>query len=287
MRLHAWSLRRWKDVITGFVLGLLLSVAASYWTNAALRGPIPSDQPRELASFVDGGKLAVKENPDLEPVALDLAAACEYEELDLSSRVPASEPTVSDPAQVISGTQPRLLVYTFSTSLHIAPERFLTTAKALGYHVTVLGMGEDYTGNGLKLVRLKQALETLQLSQDLADTIVLFVDCFDLIFLAPEHETVVKFLEHHTPGTVLISAEYFLWPKIGLHELYTEPISKRHVWNYGNSGSFIGNASAPSLCLLLCLSLCFSLSISFSLTHAYKPFLPQLTLSVSYTCCSF
>uniref|UniRef100_H3C613 Procollagen-lysine, 2-oxoglutarate 5-dioxygenase 3 n=1 Tax=Tetraodon nigroviridis TaxID=99883 RepID=H3C613_TETNG len=139
-----------------------------------------------------------------------------------------------------------LLVITAATEETDGFHRFMRTAREFNYTVKVLGLGEEWrggdvartVGGGQKVRWLK---EELRKHSD-QDTVVLFVDSYDVILASGPEELLSKFsrLAHR----VVFSAEGFCWPDQRLAPKYPEvPSGKRYL----NSGAgFIGFASELS-----------------------------------------
>uniref|UniRef100_A0A672YDU0 procollagen-lysine 5-dioxygenase n=1 Tax=Sphaeramia orbicularis TaxID=375764 RepID=A0A672YDU0_9TELE len=142
-----------------------------------------------------------------------------------------------------------LLVITAATDETDGFNRFMRTAKEFNYTVKVLGLGEEWkggdvartVGGGQKVRWLKK--ELIKLSEQ-KDTVVLFVDSYDVIFASGPEELLLKFsrLGHR----VVFSAEGFCWPDQRLASKYPEVHSGKR---YLNSGGFIG--FAPDLAAIV------------------------------------
>ncbi|KFM79073.1 Procollagen-lysine,2-oxoglutarate 5-dioxygenase 3, partial [Stegodyphus mimosarum] len=141
-----------------------------------------------------------------------------------------------------SKDEPKLLVLTVATEETDGFKRFLRSAKVYGINVEVLGMNEEwkggdvrlYSGGGHKVNFLKQAMEKYYEQKDL---VVMFVDSYDVIFMASPDEILKRF--HKTKAKVLFSAEGFCWPDPTLADSYPKvEKGKRFL----NSGGFMGHA---------------------------------------------
>lgn len=139
-----------------------------------------------------------------------------------------------------------LLVLTVATEANDGYYRFMSSAEEHGFNVKVLGMGQTwkggdvarYTGGGQKIVLLKEALEEYK---DQANLVVLFVDCYDVIFTSGPEDIIKLFKSYES--NVVFSAEAFCWPDPNLAEYY--PTVKVTEKRYLNSGGFVG--LAPTL----------------------------------------
>lgn len=94
----------------------------------------------------------------------------------------------------------------------------------------IIGLGLPYYGNGTKLLRMSEYLETLD-----DDDIVMFVDAFDVLIIADKEVILSKFLDMNVP--FVMSAEKNCFPFSHLASEYPETASP---FKYINSGGFIG-----------------------------------------------
>ncbi|XP_076842261.1 multifunctional procollagen lysine hydroxylase and glycosyltransferase LH3-like [Brachyhypopomus gauderio] len=135
-----------------------------------------------------------------------------------------------------------LLLITAATEETDGFNRFMRTAREFNYTVKVLGLGEDWrggdvaktVGGGQKVRWLKNEM---QKHKDKHDSVILFVDSYDVILASGPEELLWKFsrFKHR----VVFSAEGFCWPDQRLAPKYP-PVhnGKRYL----NSGGFIGFA---------------------------------------------
>eukprot|EP00918_Siedleckia_nematoides_P034694 GHVU01075451.1.p1 GENE.GHVU01075451.1~~GHVU01075451.1.p1 ORF type:complete len:720 (+),score=75.26 GHVU01075451.1:2-2161(+) len=139
----------------------------------------------------------------------------------------------------------KLVVFTVATDRTDGFTRFMDSADKYGYKVKVLGMGEKwkggdvarYPGGGHKVSLFKAALEEYK---DAKDTVVMFVDSYDVVFSAGPKEVLNAFKKFE--AKVVFSAEDFCWPDQSLTDKY--PVVKPNEKRYLNSGGFIGRAPA-------------------------------------------
>ncbi|CDR33002.1 glycosyltransferase domain-containing protein [Criblamydia sequanensis] len=111
-------------------------------------------------------------------------------------------------------------------------QQLLLSAEKFGLKVEVLGMGLPYKKNGQKLSYMKMYLENIP------DTdLVLFVDAYDVIFLANENVIKDKFYSFNSP--FVISAETNCFPFQELASAYPESPT---LFKYLNSGTYMGYA---------------------------------------------
>ncbi|KAG7312983.1 hypothetical protein JYU34_000055 [Plutella xylostella] len=91
----------------------------------------------------------------------------------------------------------KVVVLTVATDDNHGLQRFLRSAKVYNIDVEVLGMGRkwtggnmDFPGGGMKVNLLKEKLTTLDMKED---TIVLFTDSYDVMYLSELPEIVKRF----------------------------------------------------------------------------------------------
>uniref|UniRef100_A0AAY5EGU7 procollagen-lysine 5-dioxygenase n=1 Tax=Electrophorus electricus TaxID=8005 RepID=A0AAY5EGU7_ELEEL len=142
----------------------------------------------------------------------------------------------------IQGLCRDLLVITAATEETDGFNRFMRTAKEFNYTIKVLGLGEDWrggdvaktVGGGQKVRWLKNEM---QKHKDKHNTVILFVDSYDVILTSGPEELLLKFsrFKHR----VVFSAEGFCWPDQRLAPKYPPVHSGKR---YLNSGGFIGFA---------------------------------------------
>uniref|UniRef100_A0A672UWY9 procollagen-lysine 5-dioxygenase n=1 Tax=Strigops habroptila TaxID=2489341 RepID=A0A672UWY9_STRHB len=134
----------------------------------------------------------------------------------------------------------KLLVFTVATKEPDGFHRFMQTAKHFNY--TVLGKGEEWKGGelpnsiggGQKVRLLKEGLESYA---DQEDLVVMFVECYDVIFAGSPEELLKKFQE--TNHKVVFAADGLIWPDKRLADKYPVVRSGKR---FLNSGGFIGYA---------------------------------------------
>ncbi|KAG8180910.1 hypothetical protein JTE90_020138 [Oedothorax gibbosus] len=144
---------------------------------------------------------------------------------------------------VQSQDDPKLLVLTVATDETDGFKRFMRSARIYGIDVEVLGMDEEwkggdvrlYSGGGHKVNLLKTAMTKYYEKENL---IIMFVDSYDVIFMAGPDEILKKF--HKTKSKILFSAEGFCWPDASLADKYPK-VSKGK--RFLNSGGFMGYSS--------------------------------------------
>ncbi|XP_064008901.1 procollagen-lysine,2-oxoglutarate 5-dioxygenase 2 isoform X1 [Pogoniulus pusillus] len=141
-----------------------------------------------------------------------------------------------------SGPADKLLVFTVATKETDGFHRFMQTAKYFNYTVKVLGKGEEWKGGelpnsiggGQKVRLLKEAVEGYA---DQEDLVVMFVECYDVIFAGGPEELLKKFQEAN--HKVVFAADGLIWPDKRLADKY--PVVRTGK-RFLNSGGFIGYA---------------------------------------------
>nr|KAF6475682.1 procollagen-lysine,2-oxoglutarate 5-dioxygenase 2 [Rousettus aegyptiacus] len=136
----------------------------------------------------------------------------------------------------------KLLVITVATKESDGFHRFMQSAQYFNYTVKVLGQGEEWRGGdginsiggGQKVRLMKEVMEHYASQEDL---VVLFTECFDVIFAGGPEEVLKKFQKSN--HKVVFAADGILWPDKRLADKYPiVHIGKRYL----NSGGFIGYA---------------------------------------------
>lgn len=140
------------------------------------------------------------------------------------------------------GTPDELLVITAATEETDGFQRFMRTVRQFNYTVQVLGLGEEWrggdvartVGGGQKVRWLKKELEK---HKDKQNTVIMFVDSYDVILASGPEDLLVKFSRFG--HRVVFSAEGFCWPDQRLASKYPAVHNGKR---YLNSGGFIGYA---------------------------------------------
>ncbi|XP_019487107.1 PREDICTED: procollagen-lysine,2-oxoglutarate 5-dioxygenase 2 [Hipposideros armiger] len=148
----------------------------------------------------------------------------------------------ADSEKPVSIPTDKLLVITVATKESDGFHRFMQSAKYFNYTVKVLGQGEEWRGGdginsiggGQKVRLMKEVMEHYASQEDL---VVLFTECFDVIFAGGPEEVLKKFQKSN--HKVVFAADGILWPDKRLADKYpVVHIGKRYL----NSGGFIGYA---------------------------------------------
>ncbi|KAM5142262.1 procollagen-lysine,2-oxoglutarate 5-dioxygenase 1 [Mantella aurantiaca] len=133
-----------------------------------------------------------------------------------------------------SSTEETLLVLTVATEETDGFRRFQRSAQCFNYKVKVLGLGEEWHGDGQRVRLLKAALEQYA---DNEDQIVLFTESYDDVFASGPAELVKKFKQ--AKSKVVFTAESVAYPERRLEPKYpTVMEGKRFL----GSAAFIGYA---------------------------------------------
>ncbi|XP_044886896.1 procollagen-lysine,2-oxoglutarate 5-dioxygenase 2 isoform X1 [Mauremys mutica] len=136
----------------------------------------------------------------------------------------------------------KLLVLTVATKETDGFHRFMQTAKHFNYTVKVLGKGEEWKGGklinsiggGQKVRLLKEGIESYA---DQEDLVVMFIECYDVIFAGGPEEMLKKFQQAN--HKVVFAADGLIWPDKRLADKYPVVRSGKR---FLNSGGFIGYA---------------------------------------------
>nr|XP_028587057.1 procollagen-lysine,2-oxoglutarate 5-dioxygenase 2 isoform X2 [Podarcis muralis] len=138
----------------------------------------------------------------------------------------------------------KLLILTVATKETDGFHRFMQSAKHFNYTIKVLGKGEEWKGGdilnsiggGQKVRLLKSALESYA---DQEDLVVMYVDCYDVIFAGGPEELLKKFQQAN--HKVVFAADGLIWPDKRLADKYPVVRSGKR---YLNAGGFIGYSPA-------------------------------------------
>lgn len=119
--------------------------------------------------------------------------------------------------------------------------RYLRSAAEYGINVKTLGLDEPWKGGdmatpggGYKVNLLRRALEPYKDT----DTVVLFTDSYDVLFLGRMKEILKRFLKFD--AGIVFGAEHYCWPDTSLREKY--PLVLGRGARFLNSGLFMGYA---------------------------------------------
>ncbi|GFS82794.1 procollagen-lysine,2-oxoglutarate 5-dioxygenase 2 [Trichonephila clavipes] len=137
--------------------------------------------------------------------------------------------------------EPKLVVLAVATEETDGFKRFMRSARVYGLNVEVLGMDEEwkggdvrlYSGGGQKVNILKEAMKKYWEKEDL---IIMFVDSYDVIFMAGPEEILKRF--HKTKSKVLFSAEGYCWPDGSLADKYPKVEKGKRFLNSGDCPDF-------------------------------------------------
>ncbi|KAF1765200.1 hypothetical protein GCK72_005152 [Caenorhabditis remanei] len=137
---------------------------------------------------------------------------------------------------------PELVVVTVATENTDGLKRLLESAKAFDIKIEVLALGEKWNGGDTRVEqgggqKIRILSEWIEKYKDASDTMIMFVDAYDVVFNADATTILRKFFEHYSEKRLLFGAEPFCWPDQTLAPDY--PIvefGKRFL----NSGLFMG-----------------------------------------------
>ncbi|XP_063799940.1 procollagen-lysine,2-oxoglutarate 5-dioxygenase 1 [Pseudophryne corroboree] len=128
-----------------------------------------------------------------------------------------------------------LLVLTVATEETDGFRRFQRSLQCFNYKVKVLGLGEEWRGDGQKVQLLKAALEQYADNEDL---IILFTESYDTVIASGTAELLKKFRQ--AKSKVVFSAEAVAYPERRFEAKYP---SVREGKRFLGSSAFIGYAS--------------------------------------------
>lgn len=130
----------------------------------------------------------------------------------------------------LHGGNPNFHICTFANYKHPNLEKLLWTCQKYGIELEILGQNQPWLGNGTKYIHLSEYLNTLPETD-----IVLFVDAFDVIFIADKATILNKFLKMNVP--FLMGVEKNPFPR----HLYGDQLPDGPTpFKYINTGSYIG-----------------------------------------------
>uniref|UniRef100_A0A8D2LKA9 procollagen-lysine 5-dioxygenase n=1 Tax=Varanus komodoensis TaxID=61221 RepID=A0A8D2LKA9_VARKO len=130
-----------------------------------------------------------------------------------------------------------LLIFTVATKERDGYHRFMQSAKHFNYTVKVLGQGEEWKssetvnsiGGGQKVRLLKSALE---MYADREKLVVMYLDCYDVIFAGGPEELLRKFQQAN--HKVVFAADGRIWPDKRLSDKYPVVRSGKRFLNAGD-----------------------------------------------------
>lgn len=138
-----------------------------------------------------------------------------------------------DSARAVSSEKP-IHVVTVATDTPLGFRRLVNSCIQNQIHLDVLGLGEPYINHVIKLHLMTKYLEILP-----EDDLVLFVDGYDVFFLASAEEIASRFLAMEIP--FLIGAERALFPEFLKEPRYKDRYPEMPgPFCYLNSGTYIG-----------------------------------------------
>ena len=128
-----------------------------------------------------------------------------------------------------------LIILTVCTKDNHHLKRLQTSADQHNITLNVIGMGEEYLGNGKKRVLLHQFLKTCN-----PNAVFMYVDAFDIIFLTGEQEIREKYFKYYE-GEFLLGAEqnFGMYSFDDLYYFLKYPV-KNNRFKYLNAGTMMG-----------------------------------------------
>lgn len=111
-------------------------------------------------------------------------------------------------------------------------EKLVHSCRKNQIDLEILGMGQPYLGNGMKLIYMKEYLSSIP-----DEDIVMYVDAFDVIIVGTKTAILEKFFKMNAP--FVMSAELNCFPYQKLIKIYPESPS---LFKYLNTGAYIGYA---------------------------------------------
>uniref|UniRef100_A0A914QQ26 procollagen-lysine 5-dioxygenase n=1 Tax=Panagrolaimus davidi TaxID=227884 RepID=A0A914QQ26_9BILA len=139
------------------------------------------------------------------------------------------------------GVDPKLYLVTVGTERTDGLIRLEKTAKTYGHELHVLGMGEKWQGGSMKGLGGGQKVRLLRehlIDEALPEnTVILFVDAYDVIISASPETILRRFLIEFPDTRILFGAEPYCWPDQSLAPKYPlVTFGERFL----NSGLFMG-----------------------------------------------
>ena len=127
-----------------------------------------------------------------------------------------------------------IAVYSFGTDPQKC-ELLQKSADKFGYNLTIEGYGLKYTGHGLKIKNFKEFCK-----KQSPETVVMFVDAYDVIFVQPPEVLYKKWKELTKMQGVIFNAETNCHPDVELEGDYPRHEKSRFI--FLNSGVYMGTA---------------------------------------------
>ena len=140
----------------------------------------------------------------------------------------------------------KILVLSVATYITDCYKRFIESLENFNIKYKILGMNNkrysmESVGGGFKIKLLKEFLEGNEIEDDI---LIIFTDCFDVIFNDNGDNIIKKYKniidrerKEERDNYILFSTEVNCWPDINLSKFYPKVDTK---YKYLNSGGFIG-----------------------------------------------
>lgn len=129
--------------------------------------------------------------------------------------------------------------FTFATSKNHHLDRLLSSSKKHGIDIKILGMGEPYQGNGMKITLLLDALQALS-----EDDYFMYVDAYDVIFLTNEEEIIQKYSKEYSKELVFGGEQNFGMYSFDDIYYYLKYPLKNDQFKFLNAGTMMGPAQS-------------------------------------------
>ena len=132
-------------------------------------------------------------------------------------------------------TTDKIIFFTIATHKNHHLDRLLTSAKKHNINLHIFGLGEEYKGNGKKRILMHRFLQSCP-----PEAIFLFVDAYDVIFLANEEEILKKYNTFYKNELVFGGEQNLgMYSFDDIIQFFKYPLKKTR-FKYLNSGTIIG-----------------------------------------------
>lgn len=150
-------------------------------------------------------------------------------------KIPTPILSYEERMQYVDSINPsKIKVYSFGTDPHKC-ELLKQSAQRFNYNLTIEGYGQNYPGHGLKIQNFKKFCESQH-----PETVVMFVDAYDVLFVQPSEVLYEKWLEITKGEGVIFNAEKNCHPDVELAGEY--PVPPKSKFMFLNSGVYMGRA---------------------------------------------
>ena len=136
-----------------------------------------------------------------------------------------------------------LHIFTFATHTNHHLDRLMTSSKKNNLNITILGLNQVYTGNGMKITLLLEALKKLN-----PNDLFLYIDAYDVIFLKSEDAILNAYTTYYKDKLVYGAEQNFgMYSFDDLFYYLKYPI-KNVPMRYLNAGTIMGPAKLALDC---------------------------------------